>query len=144
MVAVLADEIGHYKRGHILKRTAISIAHFGALFWLLSLFLGRPELFEAFGMQEHSTWAGLVFFVLLYTPIEMVLALFLNAFSRKNEFEADEFAAQTTGRPDSLVSALKKLAAENLANLTPHPLYVLLHHSHPPLLRRIGALRDVS
>lgn len=141
LVAVVAHEIGHYKRGHILKSLALGIAHFGALFWLLSRFLTDPQLFEAFGVAEPSTHAGLLFFALLFTPIELVLSLLMSAFSRKNEFEADAFAAQTTHRPGDLVAALKKLSVENLNNLTPHPFYVWLHYSHPPVLARIAALR---
>lgn len=143
VVAVVAHEIGHYKRRHIVKSTAIGIAHFGALFGLLSLFLGNAELAAAFGVSEPSVYTSLVFFALLYTPVEMVLSLLMHAFSRRNEFEADEFAARTTGRAPDLASALKKLAADSLSNLTPHPLYVALHHSHPPLLRRLAALRAV-
>jgi len=142
LVAVVAHEVGHFKRRHLLKHAAISIAHFGILFWLLSVFLARPELFEAFAMQEPSAYAGLVLFGLLCTPIETGISLLLNALSRRNELEADAFAARTTGRAEALVSALKKLSAENLSNLTPHPLHVLLYHSHPPLLRRIAALRN--
>ena len=141
LVAVVAHEVGHYKRHHIIQRALVSIAHFGLLFWLLSLFLDRAGLFEAFGVGEPSVWAGLVFFMILYSPVETLLSFLSNALSRRNEFQADEFAARTTGQAEALVSALKKLSAENLSNLTPHPLHVLLHHSHPPLLRRIAALR---
>ena len=141
LVAVVAHEIGHYKRGHILKSLALGIAHFGVLFWLLSMFLTDTNLFEAFGVAEPSTHAGLLFFALLFTPIELVLSILMGAFSRKNEFEADAFAASTTSRPEDLVTALKKLSLENLSNLTPHPFYVWLHHTHPPVLQRIAALR---
>jgi len=144
LVAVVAHEIGHYKRRHILQTLVISIAHTGLLFWLLSVFLTHEGLFEAFGVAQPSTWAGLVFFGLLYTPIEMVLSVGLQAFSRRNEFEADAYAVETTGRAESMVEALKKLSVDNLANLTPHPFYVLLHYSHPPLLRRIEALRAAA
>jgi STE24 endopeptidase len=144
LVAVVAHEVGHYKRHHILLRALVSIAHFGLLFWLLSLFLDRVGLFAAFGVAEPSVWAGLVFFMILYSPVELALSLVSNAFSRRNELEADEFAARTTGGVEPLISALKKLSAENLSNLTPHPLHVLLHHSHPPLWRRIAALRTTA
>ena len=82
--------------------------------------------------------------MLLYTPVEMVLSTALSAFSRKNEFEADAFASETTGKPENLVSALVKLSAESLSNLTPHPFHVFLHASHPPVMRRIAALRAGS
>jgi STE24 endopeptidase len=141
LVAVVAHEIGHYKRKHIFKSLVIGIAHFGLLFWLLSIFLESQALFEAFGVSQPSVHAGLIFFGLLYTPIEMVLSVAMSAFSRKNEFEADAFAAETTGMPEELVTALKKLSTENLSNLTPHPFYVWLRYSHPPVLQRIDALR---
>jgi STE24 endopeptidase len=144
LVAVLAHEIGHYKRGHILKSTVLSILNSGVLFFLLSIALERAELFEAFGVTNTSVYAGLVFFMLLYTPVEMVLSTALSAFSRKNEFEADAFASETTGKPENLVSALVKLSAESLSNLTPHPFHVFLHASHPPVMRRIAALRAGS
>jgi STE24 endopeptidase len=144
LVAIVAHEIGHYKRKHIQKGLLASILHFGLLFWLLSVFLRNEALFDAFGVAEPSVHAGLVFFGLLYTPIEMLLSVAMSAFSRKNEFEADAFAARTTGAPEELVSALKKLSSENLSNLTPHPFYVWLRYSHPPVLRRIAALRSAA
>lgn len=141
LVAVVAHEVGHFKRGHIVKGLVISLLHFGVIFWLLSRFLESTALFEAFGVAQPSVHAGLIFFGLLYTPIEMVLSVAMSAFSRKNEFEADAFAAQTTGEPEHLVTALKKLSSENLSNLTPHPFFVWLQYSHPPVLQRIAALR---
>ena len=141
LVAVVAHEVGHYKRKHIRERIVLSVAHSGALFWLLSIFLERRALFEAFYVQESSVYAGLIFFSLLFTPLDMVLSVIVHARSRKNEFDADAFAVETTGTSQPLTTALKKLSVENLANLTPHPLEVVLHHSHPPLLQRIGALR---
>jgi STE24 endopeptidase len=144
LVAVLAHEVGHYKRGHILKGVLIQIAHLGLLFWLISLFLDSAPLFEAFGVSQPSVYVGLVLFALLYTPIELVLSLVMHAFSRKHEYEADEYAVRNTGTGEALVEALKKLSVENLSNLSPHPFYVALHHSHPPLLARIRAIRAVG
>ncbi len=141
LVAIVAHEIGHYKKGHILKGMILSILQSGVVFFLLSVFLKHQGLFEAFHMQAASTYAGFVFFGLLYAPIDLVLSFFMQAFSRKNEFEADAFARETTGSGERLVIALKKLSADNLSNLTPHPLYVKLHYSHPPLVDRIKALR---
>jgi len=141
LVGVLAHEIGHYKKKHILQGMAISIIHTGVMLYLLSIFIGHQGLFAAFGMEQSSVYAGMIFFGLLFTPIEMVLSPLMNLLSRHNEFEADAFAARHTGTPESMISALKKLSADNLANLTPHPFYVLLHYSHPPLVRRIAALR---
>jgi STE24 endopeptidase len=143
LVAVVAHEIGHYKERHIWKGMAIAIAHMGAVFFVLSLFLGRQGLFDAFFMAEPSVYAGLLFFGLLFTPVELALSIAVNAFSRKNEFEADRFAARTTGSGDPLISALKKLSADSMNNLTPHPLYVALTASHPPVLRRIVALKGL-
>lgn len=144
LVAVLAHEIGHYKKGHILQGTAISIAHTGIVLYLLSLFISHRGLFEAFSMEHVSVYGGLVFFSLLLTPVELILAISMNFLSRRNEYEADRFAAETTGAPDQLIGALKKLSVKNLANLTPHPFLVLLHYSHPPLLERVRALSAVT
>ena len=110
---------------------------------LLSIFVSHPDQFSAFQMEHSSVYAGMIFFGLLFTPLDMVLSPLMSMLSRYNEFEADRFAGEKTGRPQSLIDALKKLSVDNLANLTPHPFYVLLHYSHPPLLQRIAALRAV-
>ncbi len=141
LVAILAHEIGHYKKKHIQKGMIISIVHTGILFYLLSLFLKAQGLFDAFFMDQISVYAGLIFFGLLYTPIEFILSIGMQIFSRKNEYEADHFVSQTFNNPLALVDALKKLSVNNLSNLTPHPFYVFLNYSHPPVLRRIEALR---
>ncbi|MFC2020813.1 M48 family metalloprotease [Chloroflexota bacterium] len=141
LVTVLAHEIGHYKKKHVLQGIVISIAHTGLIFFLLSVLLGSQALYQAFYMEHSSVYAGLLFFGLLYTPVEMILSIFLQIFSRRNEYEADRFASETTDEPGSLVDALKKLATENLSNLTPHPYYVFLNYSHPPLLQRVQAIQ---
>ena len=143
IVAVLAHEIGHYKKRHILESLVIGIIHMGVVFYLLSLFLTAPPLFSAFYLDQPSVYAGLVFFGILYAPIELVLGLLLQMRSRKNEYDADRYAVRTTGDPDALAGALKTLSAHNLTNLTPHPFYVLLHYSHPPVLDRLRAIRGV-
>ena len=140
LLAVVAHEIGHYKKQHIVKGLTLGILHLGVLFGLLQVFLSHAGLFEAFGTQP-SVYAGLVFFGLLYTPVELLLSVGLNRFSRHNEFEADAFSAETTREPETLVGALKRLSRDSLSNLTPHPFYVFLHYSHPPVLQRIRALR---
>jgi len=144
LVAVLAHEIGHYKKKHILTGTLISIAHTGILFFLVSVFLTNRNLFDAFYMENMSIYAGLLFFGLLYTPVELVLSILMSYISRKHEFEADKFAVQNTGNTEALVSALKKLSADNLSNLTPHPFTVFLSYSHPPVLERINALKKAN
>ena len=144
MVAVLAHEVGHYKKKHVLQGTVIGILHAGVVFFLLSLFLGSSDLYLAFYMRQESIYTGLVFFGLLYTPIELVLSVVMQMLSRKNEYEADRFAAETIDNPLSLVEALKRLSATNLSNLTPHPFYVFLNYSHPPLLHRLQAIQGIK
>jgi len=141
LVAVLAHEIGHYKKKHIQQALAISIAHTGLLLFLLSVFLNSPGLFQAFYMGQQPIYAGLLFFGLLYTPIELLLSILFNMISRRNEYQADSFAAGTIDEPRSLVDALKRLSATNLSNLAPHPLCVFLGYSHPPLLQRVQAIQ---
>ncbi len=140
LVAVLAHEIGHYKKKHVVQGLVISILHMGLMLYLLSQFVSSHELADAFFMSRGSVYAGLVFFGLLYIPVEFFLSLGLHALSRKNEYAADRFASETTGSPETMVRALKRLSADNLANLTPHPFQVVLTYSHPPVLDRIRAL----
>ena len=141
LVAILAHEVGHDRRHHLTKGFVLSVLHTGLHFFLLSLALARPELYAAFGMTETSIYTGLVFFSLLFSPVDRLLSLFLFARLRQHEFEADRFAAETLEQPLALVDSLRKLARENLTNLTPHPFYVLLNYSHPPLSARIDAIR---
>ena len=147
LVAVLAHEIGHFKLRHIVQRLAVSVVQAAALFFLLGIVIDggkfSTELFSAFGVAPISAHVGLVLFGILFSPVSRILGIFANAWSRKHEFEADAFAANATGKPESLVSALKKLSAKNLSNLTPHPFRVFLDHSHPPALVRIAALRSL-
>ena len=143
MVAILAHEVGHYKKHHIKVGILISILHTGLLFWLLSIFIDNPGLFEAFQMREISVYGGLTFFMILYSPVELVLSVIMNAVSRRNEFQADAYSARTTEKSEHLISGLKNLSVSNLGNLTPHSLSVLLDHSHPPVLERITALKKI-
>lgn len=143
LVAVLAHEVGHAKHRHILKVLLLSILHTGVVFYLLQVVLEHRGLFAAFGIAEPSVHAGLVFFGLLFTPVELVLGLGLNALLRRHEYQADRFAATTT-TPGAVTSALVKLARDNLANLTPHPFFVVLNHSHPPLVERVAAIRATA
>ena len=141
LVSVLAHEIGHYKKKHIMKNMAFSIVHTGVLFLLLSVFLHHEGLYEAFYMDYTPIYAGLVFFGMLYSPVEMILSVIMNIFSRKNEYEADHFAVKNTGEKKPMIDALKKLSKDNLSNLTPHDFYVFINYSHPPVLKRIEAIR---
>ena len=141
LLAVIAHEMGHYKRRHILKAIVRGIVTMGVTFFLLSCCLKNLHLFAAFGMEHLSVYASLVFFGFLYTPISMVLGLVESVISRRHEYEADAFAVATTGNADALIDGLKRLTVENLGNLTPHPLKVLLSYSHPPILERIRAIR---
>ena len=148
LVAVLAHEIGHFKRKHIIQRIVASIIQFGVLFFLLGLIINpgstfAQELFAAFGIpaENISPHAGLIFFGILFSPVSRLLGVVLNAWSRKHEFEADAYAAEAQQSSAHLIAALKKLSIDNLSNLTPHQLRVVLDYSHPPVLVRIQALR---
>jgi STE24 endopeptidase len=145
LVSVLAHEIGHYRKKHITKSVLASIATTGFMLFLLSLFINNQDLFNAFRMTAPpSIYASLFFFGFLFTPISMLFSLVGNAVSRRREYEADSFALATTGDPESMISALKKLAVDNLSNLTPHPAKVILDYSHPPMLERIARLKESS
>ncbi len=143
-VAVLAHEVGHYKKKHILQGTIISFVHTGLIFFLLHVFVGNPGLYRAFYINQEPIYAGLLFFGLLYTPLELVLSIATQIISRKHEYQADRYAAETIDEPASLIEALKKLSANNLSNLTPHPFYVFLNYSHPPLLQRVQAIQGIK
>ncbi len=140
LVAVLAHEIGHYKKKHILQSLLIGILHMGVTFFLLSLFLTYEPLFFAFYVDTPSVYAGLLFFGLLLAPIDLFLGIFISMLSRRNEHAADRFAVRTTKTPGAMANALKKLSSKSLSNLFPHPFYVFLHYSHPPLSRRLAQI----
>lgn len=144
LVSVLAHEMGHYKKRHILKTLILGILNLGIMFFILSLFINNEGLFQAFSMQETSVYASLLFFAVLYSPIEMILSLFANFLSRRHEYEADRYAVTTFEKPGAMISALKKLHLDNLSNLTPHPLMVLVSYSHPPILERIEAIKKME
>ena len=144
LVAVLGHEMGHYKKRHIMGGMLISILQTGLMFYLLSLCISRPILFDAFAMSHISVYAGMVFFGLLYAPVEFFAGLLGMMVSRHNEFSADRFAVRTTGNAAALINALKTLSVNHLANLTPHPFYVFLNYTHPPVMARIRAIRDLS
>ncbi|CCK81176.1 M48 family metallopeptidase [Desulfobacula toluolica] len=141
LVSILAHEMGHFKRKHIVKRMLLGIFQMGFIFYLISLFISHEGLFHAFFMTDVSIYAGLIFFGMLYSPIDLFISIFFQISSRKDEYEADRFAAETIQDTKPLINALKKLAAHNLSNLTPHPFYVFLNYSHPPVLARISTLK---
>ncbi len=143
LVSILAHEMGHYKKKHILKHMGLGVLQMGIIFYLISIFISHESLFQAFFMKEVSIYAGLIFFGMLYSPIDFFLSIILQIFSRRDEYEADCFAAETTGNSLPLITALKKLSAHNLSNLTPHPFYVFLNYSHPPVLERINTLKNL-
>ncbi|MBT7789014.1 MAG: M48 family metallopeptidase [Calditrichaeota bacterium] len=144
ILTVLAHEVGHSKLKHIPKRIFSGILQMGLMLFLLSLFIKNEGLHAAFGMENVSIYASLIFFSFIYSPVSMVLGLISTISSRKHEYEADAFAGKTTGDPDSMIGALKKLSVTNLSNLTPHPLKVFLEYDHPPVLARIKAIRKLE
>ncbi len=140
LVAVLAHEIGHYKKKHTLSSIIVSVLQTGLTFFILSLFLDNPLLSEALGVDEVSFHISLIAFGILYSPISMIIGIIMNIVSRKNEFAADRYAAENY-KAEYLISGLKKLSVKNLSNLNPHPVYVFFNYSHPPLLSRLKALK---
>jgi STE24 endopeptidase len=144
LVSIIAHEVGHYKKGHNIKGIVLGVIQVGIMFFFLSFFLNNPQLFAAFGMENISTYASLLFFSLLYSPVELIMSFATNKISRQHEFEADSFAHKTIGTGKHLVEGLKKLTVTSLGNLGPHPFTVWLSYSHPPVLDRIHALDDID
>ncbi len=140
VVAVLAHEIGHYKRKHVTKGLIISLINLLVTLFVFSL-VSRNQLFaQVLGAEQASFHLSVIAFGILFTPLTFLTSIFLNGYSRKNEFEADNFAA-VNHSSSHLSSALIKLSVNNLSNLTPHPWYVFFHYSHPPLLQRLNKLQ---
>ena len=140
IVAVLAHEVGHYKRKHIIYNLILSTLVTGFTLWLLSIFISNPMLSEALGVDIPSFHIGMIAFGMLYSPISQITGFFMNSLSRKFEYQADDYA-KNTHNSDDLISSLKKLSKNSLSNLTPHPSYVWFHYSHPSLLQRIKNLK---
>lgn len=140
IVAVLAHEVGHYKRKHIIYNLSLSILTTGLTLWILSLFVSNPIFSQALSVEETSFHIGLIVFGILYTPISEITGLLMNLLSRKFEYQADDFAKETYAAAP-LISSLKKLSSNSLSNLTPHPSYVFFHYSHPSLGQRIFNLK---
>jgi len=143
LVAVLAHEIGHYKKKHVIQGLLISLIQTGIVLFIFSLLINNATLSKALGVEIPNFHIGLVAFGILYSPVSFVLGIFMNLLSRKNEYQADEFAA-VHFKPEALASALKKLSVQNLSNLTPHKTYVFFHYSHPTLLQRLARLNTLK
>ena len=139
IVAVLAHEIGHYKKKHTLSSIVLGLLQTGVMFYIFSLLIGDASLSEALGTTIHSFHLGLIAFGILYSPISTFLGLGMNVLSRKNEYEADAYAAAHYDS-NALADGLKKLSVSSLSNLTPHPAYVFFYYSHPTLLQRLNAM----
>lgn len=149
LVGVLAHEIGHFKRKHIVQRMVLSVLQTAVIFYLIGLFTTQGTsisnaIYGAFLFPEDQQplYVGLALFGILFKPISFFIEIAMNLWSRKHEFQADHYAKVHQETPEHLISALKKLSAQNLSNLTPHPLLVFLEYSHPPVLQRIAALRS--
>ena len=139
LVAVLAHEVGHFKKKHIFSGLIMSIIQIGVMTFFFELCLKLPEISLALGGSEASFHLGLIGFSIVFSPISMLSGILMNYISRKNEFEADAYAKETFNGED-LSLALKKLSVDSLSNIYPHPLYVFFHYSHPPLIERLRAL----
>lgn len=139
IVAVLAHEIGHNKYKHTIKHIVVSLLTNLLMFYLLGLVLKYDVFAQAAGCEKASFHVNLLVFGVLYTPLSLLMGLAGNVLSRSNEFQADAFVKEN-GMADALVSALKKLSAQSLSNLTPHPAYVFFNYSHPTLYERVKAL----
>jgi STE24 endopeptidase len=141
IVSVLAHEVGHYKKKHVVINLFSAIVTTGLTLWLLSLFVDNPLLSQALGVSQTSFHIGLITFAILYSPVSEVTGMLMNYLSRKFEFQADDYA-KNTYNAEPLISGLKKLSRTSLSNLTPHKAYVFVHYSHPPLLQRYKNLRS--
>ena len=141
IVAVLAHEIGHYKKKHVLLALLLSVLVTGLMLFLFSLVVNNPLLSRVLGAEKPGFHMGLIVFGILYSPVSLLIGLVTNYISRKNEFEADRFVRENF-RPEILAAGLKKLSVKTLSNMMPHPAYVFFHYSHPPLLSRLERLEE--
>ena len=141
LVAIFAHEVGHYKKKHIVQMMVISVLQTGITLFILSQIVFNKEISLALGANEWQIHLNMVAFGFLYSPISTITSVLFNIFSRKNEYEADNYAKETYGSKP-LATALKKLSADSLSNLTPHPWYVFFNYSHPPLSERLKAMGE--
>ena len=139
LVAVLAHEVGHFKKKHVLSGLLMSVIQIGIMAFFFELCLKLPEISIALGGLDTNFHLGLIGFSIIFSPISLISSILMNYVSRKNEFEADAYAKETFNGED-LSLALKKLSVDSLSNIYPHPLYVFFHYSHPPLIQRLRAL----
>jgi STE24 endopeptidase len=141
LVSVLAHEVGHFKKKHILISMFLTILQFGIMCYLFELCMNMEVIASSLGSSKMNFHIGIIAFSFLYSPIGLITGILMNILSRKNEYEADKFAKDTYNG-NFLELALKKLSVDSLSNLYPHPLYVFVHYSHPPLLKRLARLKD--
>ena len=141
LVSVLAHEVGHFKKKHILVSMFLTILQLGIMCYLFELCLNMEVIASSLGSSKMNFHIGIIAFSFLYSPIGLIIGILMNILSRKNEYEADKFAKDTYNG-NFLELALKKLSVDSLSNLFPHPLYVFVHYSHPPLLKRLERLKD--
>ncbi|MBP6732848.1 MAG: M48 family metalloprotease, partial [Chitinophagales bacterium] len=139
ITAVLAHEVGHYKRKHVLQSMVISVVQMGIMFFIFGWLAANPLMAEVLGAKQNSFHLSLVTFSLIYAPISLITGLLMNVFSRKNEYEAVNYAKDTYAA-EPLITSLKKLSVNHLSNLQPHPAYVFFNYSHPTLLQRMRNL----
>ena len=140
LVSVLAHEVGHYKKKHILLSMILTIIQLGVMCYLFELCMSFDVIANSLGSSNMNFHIGIIAFSFLYSPVGLIIGILMNMLSRKNEFEADEYA-KLTYDGDSLSLALKKLSVDSLSNIYPHPLYVFVHYSHPPLIQRLSKLK---
>ena len=143
LVAVLAHEVGHFRHRHVIRHLAFAILNTGLFLLLASIFIREPALHAAFGVSNVSVYCGLTLFLVVCTPLRRFATVASGFQSRLHEFDADRFAVETTRQADAMINALKKLSKNNLSNPAPHPLSVVLYHSHPPVMKRIESILAV-
>ncbi len=143
LLSVLAHEVGHYKKKHIPVTMTLGLIQLGITLFLLFWFMGEPALSKAMGSNESVPYLGLIAFFYIYSPVSMITGIFMSILSRKNEYEADAFAAETSDG-NAMIAALSRLSVTHLSNMHPHRAYVFFHYSHPPVLSRIEAIKALS
>lgn len=140
ITAVLAHEVGHYKRKHVQKSMLLSVIQIGFMFFVFGWLSGNQIMGEVLGAEKNNFHLSLITFSLLFSPLSLLTGILMNIYSRKNEYEADNYA-KTTYAAEPLITALKKLTVNHLGNPQPHPAFIFLHYSHPTLLQRMRAMQ---